>query len=91
MIWVEVGLEESIHGNQMAKVTIWPNIGMNASTFEQDEGVMLMSSNAQAYKSMLVSNVMQVNTSMLTNISRQVVMLLEIMSLTNIVHHQAFT
>jgi hypothetical protein len=55
---------------------------MNASsTFEQDEGVMLMSSNAQAYKNMLVNNVMQVNTNMLTNISTQVVMLVEIMSL----------
>jgi hypothetical protein len=60
---------------------------MNASTFEQDEGVMLMSSNAQAYKNMLVSNVMQVDISMLTIISTQIVMLVKIMSLTNIVNH----
>lgn len=60
---------------------------MNASAFEQDEGVMLMRSNAQAYKNMLVSNVMQVDINMSTNISTQVVMLVEIMSLTNIVNH----
>lgn len=60
---------------------------MNASTFEQDEGVMLMSSNAQAYKNMLVSNVMQVDISMLTIISTQIVMLVKIMSPTNIVNH----
>ncbi len=87
MMWVEVGLDESTHVNQMAKVIIWFNTSMNASTFEQDEGVMLMSSNAQAYKNMLVSNVMQVDISMSTNISTQVVMLVEIMSLTNIVNH----
>ncbi len=86
-MWVEVGLDESTHVNQMAKVIIWFNTSMNASTFEQDEGVMLMSSNAQAYKNMLVSNVMQVDISMSTNISTQVVMLVEIMSLTNIVNH----
>jgi len=60
---------------------------MNASAFEQDEGVMVMRSNAQAYKNMLVSNVMQVDINMSTNISTQVVMLVEIMSLTNIVNH----
>jgi hypothetical protein len=60
---------------------------MNASTFEQDEGVMLMSSNAQAYKNVLVSNVMQVDINMLTIISTQIVMLVKIMSLTNIVNH----
>jgi hypothetical protein len=60
---------------------------MNASTFEQDEGVMLMSSNAQAYKNALVSNVMQVDISMLLIISTQIVMLVKIMSLTNIVNH----
>jgi len=59
-------------------------MSMNASTFEQDEGVMLMSSNAQAYKNMLVSNVMQVDINMSTNISTQVVMLVEIMSLTTL-------
>lgn len=91
MIWVEVGLDESTHVNQMAKVIIWLNTSMNASTFELDEGVMLMCSNAQAYKNMLVSNVMQFNTSMLTKISTQVVMLVEIMLLTSIVNHQSFT
>jgi hypothetical protein len=50
MMWVEVGLDESTHVNQMAKAIIWFNTSMNASTFEQDEKVMLMSSNAQAYK-----------------------------------------
>lgn len=86
-MWVEVGLDESTHVNQMAKVIIWFNTSMNASAFEQDEGVMLMRSNAQAYKNMLVSNVMQVDINMSTNISTQVVMLVEIMSLTNIVNH----